>query len=267
MTPNMKCLVIGDAHVDELQDLKRFDALGNYIAIHQPDIIVLMGDFLSLNCLSEWDRNKRKTMELKRYSSEIEAGNIALDMLEYGIYKVNKARKKLKTKSYTPRKIYIEGNHENRLPRYLDYDPVFLGTVSIYQDLNLEDRGWEWVAYKASIEINGVSFTHIPISGNGKAISNPNVAQKALKLYHNSVVFAHTHTLDTAGEHRHNAPHLNQALCAGCFFEHVDEYAVGSRTDYWRGVVMLRMYAHNRFDISTVSMGRLLDEYGIRSPS
>ena len=109
--------------------------------------------------------------------------------------------------------------------------------------------------------VNGVAFTHVPINASGKPISNPTVAQKALRLYGTSIVFGHTHTLDHAAEHRHGTPHLNQALCVGCFFEHVDEYAVGSKTDYWRGIIVLTIYSPNRFDVETYSMSRLLKDY------
>ena len=144
----------------------------------------------------------------------------------------------------------------------MDTDPTFLGTVSIERDLKLVERGYIVVPYKDVYYVNGVGFTHCPISGMGRSISNPTVTQKALKLFAHSVVFGHTHTLDHSAEHRHGAPHLNQALCVGCFFEHVDDYAVGSKTDYWRGLVDLNIYSPNRFDFATTSMARLYAQYG-----
>ena len=258
-------LVVGDAHVDDQQDLRRFRHLSNYLVQHQPDYIVIIGDFLSLNCLSEWDRNKRMKMENRRYWKEIEAGNSALDLLEGAINKYNaeqtKCSKTRRKPTYKPFKVYVKGNHENRLDRYLDSDPVFAGVVSIEEDLKLVERGWGVVDYKEDYIIDGVSFTHIPINAMGKAIGNPTVSQKALRLYANSVVFGHTHTFDHAGEHKRNSKHLNQALSVGCFFEHVDEYAIGSKTDYWRGIVELNVYSTNRFDIKTVAMSQLLKEY------
>ncbi|CAB4169937.1 Calcineurin-like phosphoesterase domain, lpxH type [uncultured Caudovirales phage] len=239
-------LVVGDAHVDEHQSLDRFKALGKKIETEQPDHVVFIGDFLSMNCLSDWDKNKRCKMENRRYHLEIAAGNKALD------YAMSECRADVH---------YIEGNHEDRQSRYFDVDPTFLGTSSIKGDLHLADRGIEWVPYKSCLNIDGVSFTHIPITSLGKAIGNPNVAQKALKLFHNSVVFGHTHTLDHAAEHRHGSPHLNQALSVGCFFEHVDEYAQGSLTNYWRGLVDLYIYDTNRFDFSTTSMRQLYTQY------
>lgn len=240
----MKILVMGDAHVDETQNLKRFRLANGLIKSERPDALVIIGDFLSMNCLSDWDRNKRALMEGLRYDAEIKAGNKALDALLAGV-------------THKMEKHFIEGNHEDRLTRYLDIDPTFEGRVGIYQDLDLKSRGFSWTPYKQVRTVNGISFTHIPCSGNGKAIGNPNVASKALKLFHNSVVFGHTHTLDHAAEHRHGSPHLNQALSVGCFFEHVDAYAVGSKTDYWRGLVLLDSYKPNRFDVDTYALGRL----------
>lgn len=244
-----RVLVVGDAHVDDEQPLDRFKALGKKIQKEQPDYVILIGDFLSLNALSAWDRNKRMKMENRRYHLEMEAGNKALDLA--GI-----------DGSTASHIIYIEGNHENRLTRYLEYDPTFAGFADVPKDLQLAERHVHWVPYKDCFIVDGVNFTHIPIASNGKAIGNPNVAQKALRLFNTSVVFGHTHTLDHAAEHRHGAPHLNQSLSVGCFFEHVDEYAQGSMTNYWRGLVDLDIYDENRFDIRTTSMRQLYNQFG-----
>lgn len=242
-----RIVVVGDAHVDETQDLSRFKALKNFIKEQDPDEVVIIGDFLSLNCLSEWDKNKRAKMENRRYHKELEAGRKALDFMgANGDYPL----------------VYIEGNHENRLTRYFDVDPTFSEGIGLAKDLSLDDRGVRWVPYKGVYTRMGIGFTHIPISANGKPIGNPNVAQKALKLFHHSVVFGHTHTLDHAAEHRHGSPHLSQALCVGCFFEHVDEYAQGSITNYWRGIVVLDIYGQCRFDFSIMAMSQLKRRFG-----
>lgn len=243
-------IVVGDAHISDDQNLDRFKALGKMIDDKQPEYVVLIGDFLSMDCLSEWDRNKRKLMENRRYKKEVAAGNTALTLMGAGSQKHTEF-------------IYIEGNHENRLTRYLESDPTFDGMCSIPKDLSFHDRNIGWIPYKECLTLDGVSFTHIPINSGGKPIGNPNVANKALNLFQNSVVFGHSHTLDHAAAHRHGSEHLNQALCVGCFFEHVDAYAQGSMTNYWRGVVELDIYATNRFDVTTTSMRQLYNQYGV----
>lgn len=259
-----RVLVIGDAHVNPEQmhngELDRFAALGKKIVADQPDYVIIIGDFLSMDCLSAWDKNKRAKMEGMRYHLEVEAGNKALDLLMAPIQEWAK-----RTKKKMPVFIYVEGNHEDRLTRYLETDPTFLGTVSIPKDLHLDKRKVQWVPYKDVFYVNGVGFTHIPIGGAGRAIGNPAVCQKALKLFAHSVVFGHTHTLDHCAEHRHGAAHLNQSLSVGCFFYHVDDYAKGSKTDYWRGVVSLNIYSENRFDFTTTSLSSLMKEWGDES--
>lgn len=240
--------VVGDAHVDEHQTLDRFDCLNKYLKHVRPNYVITIGDFLSMNCLSDWDKNKRLLMETRRYSLEVDAGNEALDRMCKGLPK--------KT-----RLVAVKGNHENRVDRYFETDPTFLGTNSLEKDLHYYKRGFEVTEYKEHYYVNGVAFTHIPITSGGKSIGNPYVAAKALKLYGTSVVFGHTHTLDHCAEHRHGSPHLNQSLSVGCFFEHIDLYAQGSLTNYWRGIVTLNIYSENRFDIDTIAMSRLKAEY------
>jgi len=76
------------------------------------------------------------------------------------------------------------------------------------------------------------------------------------------VCFGHTHNFDVAAVHRKNSTSLQQAINCGCFFEHIDEYAQGSMTNYWRGVLLLDHYDTNRADIEQWSMGRLKRVYG-----
>lgn len=245
-------LVIGDAHVAPKQDLRRFTWARHLIEDVGPCRIVIIGDFVTMDSLSAWDKDKRKMMEGRRYHADINAGREALELMLDGV-------------DNNIEIVYTEGNHENRTDRYLDYHPELEGQINIEHDLlrDVRAEGFtvEYVRYKEDWTHRGVSFTHVPIQENGKPVTGKYAVQKSLGIYHNSVVFGHTHKLDTAGEHRHNAPHLNQALNVGCFFEHVDEYAKGSVTSYWRGLVLLDHYSDNRFDFATYSLGRLRDVY------
>jgi hypothetical protein len=254
-------LVIGDAHVDPRQlrnnkkGLRRFKWL-NHLIKSKPEIkrLIIIGDFVSFLSLSHWDRDKRRKMELKRYLQDEAAANAALDILLDGINPEIEL-------------VYIQGNHEEWLERYLDYDPTMEGKVGLEKDLKLKDRGFKVVVpYKSDYKYKGVSFTHVPIMANGKPVGGKYATAKALEVYHNSVVFGHTHCFDVAAIHRKNSPSLQQAVNVGCFFEHIDEYAQGSMTNYWRGVLFLEHYDHNRVDIDQWSMGRLRRFYESEKP-
>lgn len=242
-------LVVGDAHVGPGQNLRRFKWANQYLKDHPVDRIVIIGDFLTLDCFSEWDKDKRRKMEGRRYEQDLLVGRAALSMLLDGVDTSNCPV------------IFTEGNHEERAKRYIDTHPELEGVVDVEKDLFSGICPVTYVQYKNDWTYKGVSFTHVPIQENGKPIAGKFATKKALGLYHNSCVFGHTHKLDLACEHRHNSLHLNQAVNVGCFFEHVDEYAQGSATSYWRGLVVLDHYSFNRVDVETLSLGRLKRMY------
>ena len=97
-----KILVVGDAHVSTEENLNRFEYANALIMEKRPEVIVLMGDFITLNCLSFWDKDKRKSMEGRRYQEEIENANKALDLMFKGLYdELMEARKKKEETVYS----------------------------------------------------------------------------------------------------------------------------------------------------------------------
>lgn len=248
----IKTLVVGDCHVTNEQNLSRFKALGNYCVEKTPDNIIFIGDFLTLSCLSEWDRDKRKVMEGQRYALEIKSGNLALDLFFERIKHI---------RNYKPNIVYICGNHEDRLTRFLEKDPTFYGSISLENDLKLKERSITFIPYKKSIEIKGTVFIHVPIDVTGKPIRGVSITRKALQLYQKSCVFGHTHRLQIENFYRHGSSELQQVLNVGCFFEREEEYIKFSPTSYWKGLCLLNQYKNQRFDIETISLSRLKKGY------
>lgn len=241
-----KILVVGDAHVTNNQSLRRFKWMNDYMERSNPNYVVFIGDFLTLNSLSAWDRDKRLLMEQRRYFKEIDAGNQALDYLHF---------------PKETRVIFLEGNHEDRLTRYLNYHPEFAeGDISIPNQLRLNERGFKWIPYRSYFILNGIHFTHIPF-GTIREVTGVDICSKVQQVTVNTTVFGHTHRLHTACVHKHGQKHLQQILNVGCFFEEEEEYVQGRVTNYWKGLVELNNYDFGRFDINTISMGRLEREY------
>lgn len=236
-------LVVGDVHVAPGQNLKRAELLGKAIKALQPTRVVFIGDFMTFDSLSEWDMDKRKKMEGRRYAKDIRSGREFLSRMYTHIG------------SQRPEFHLCEGNHEYRLHRYLSSDPTFDGAVDYIGDLDI--GSWKITPFKSYISIQGVDFTHVPINEAGKAIGGKFACNKALDIVNGSVVFGHTHKLDTASIHRHGAEHLSHALNVGCYFEHIDDYAKGSVTSYWRGLVLINHYKHGRFGFNCLPMGMM----------
>ena len=123
-------LVIGDCHTDPSQlsrdGLRRFRWLNNLIKEKRPNRVIIMGDFTSFTSLSAWDKDKRRKIEGRRYEKDIEVANKALDYMQDGIMGIEK--------------VFIKGNHEEWLDRYIDIDPTFDGLHSVEKDMKLIER-------------------------------------------------------------------------------------------------------------------------------
>lgn len=251
-----KILLIPDAHVTQNQDVSRFLAAGSVIVEHRPDYVILGGDFMAMQSISHWDENKRITMEGKRYSEEMAMGRKALNFLLCKLKTLQEQQKKTKQKVYKPQIVYLEGNHEHWVQKYVEQNPTMEGHIGIEKDLGLEAKGISFVPYKSYCNINDVLYTHVPMDGSHQAIRGSNICLAASKYVGKSCVFFHTHRFETCRVSRVGCEDIH-ILTAGCFFEEgVSEYG----SNMWRGLTLLHNYAPGKFDIEQISMERLSRE-------
>jgi predicted phosphodiesterase len=111
--------------------------------IFKPDVVVVLGDFIDCAPISNFANDPVRT---QRFKKELASGRKALRELET-----------LRAKRY----VFIEGNHEYRLPKYLmqkapelfDFDELKMQNL-----LGLEK--WEYVPYRKDIKIGKMYFTH-----------------------------------------------------------------------------------------------------------
>ena len=106
------------------------------------------------------------------------------------------------------RRIYISGNHEDRLQRYLqDKAPELFDTVHVAQLLSLKRRGWEFVPYKQHIKIGKLFLTH----DAGRA--GKTAHYDALNAFQGNIVIGHTHRFGYAVEgSARGKPHVGAML-------------------------------------------------------
>lgn len=142
-----------------------FDAMEHY----QPHVVVVMGDFIDCLAVSHFAKDPARVFGLKH---EVEHAQSLLDKIP------------------AQRKIYLAGNHEDRLRRYLmEKAPEIMPFVSIPELLGLDQRGWEYVPYKHSTSIGKLHLTH-DVGSAGRY----NV-YRALDTFQASIATGHTHRL------------------------------------------------------------------------
>jgi hypothetical protein len=171
----------------------------------------------------------------------------------------NKADKKKVI--YVPTLNFTMGNHEYRLNRYIDENPILEGCFDI--EGFIKSEGWDVHPYLVPFWIEGICFMHfMPNAASGKAVGG-GIENKLNKFPHS---FVHGHQQQYQFGRRQNLegrPHFG--ICAGSFYMHDEEYRGACNTEI-RGFVHLKSF-ENRYgfadhDAEFVSLERLLIDYG-----
>jgi predicted phosphodiesterase len=182
-----RILIIPDTHVPYHSP----EALACVLAVARgwkPDGCVILGDWADFHAVSSHPKDPRRTLP---FEVEVVEVNGALDDLD----------KALGRNCWG---VYVEGNHETRLERYMiDKAPALLGCVDWRDMLHLDKRGWEVVPYKQSLELGNLRISH----DFGKA--GLQAARAATQDTGGNAIFGHTHRLMAHYQGQiHGAPHV-----------------------------------------------------------
>lgn len=170
-----RVLILPDAHIP-YHSTVWLDLVLQVGKSFKPDIIAIMGDWGEFYGVSSHAKDAKKA---NRMDEEIEACNAALDLIDA---------------LGATDKLYIEGNHEDRLRRYLMDNPALHNVVSTEKLLRLKERGWKFTSYKDHAKRGAAYFTHDVGSAGRNAI------YKALGLYQKTIITAHTHRMQMVVE-------------------------------------------------------------------
>lgn len=161
-----------------------------FIKNFKPDEIILLGDFMDVASLSAWDMDKKRLMEGRRYKKEVEWANKELDYLQANSKKVT----------------YIEGNHEDRVNRYLDKNPEMEGMMEVQDQLDIKNRGIKWVKMNDLYKRGDMHFTH-------GMYTNIHNARKHLQTLGCNVCYGHQHGTQTSMQNMAmQKPHMAYAI-------------------------------------------------------
>lgn len=164
-----RILIVPDTHAP-YHDKRAWDIVMQVGRAIQPDTIVHLGDLADFYAVSAYSKSPLRTLSLPDEVEICRSLRLQLDSLA------------------PKRKIFIEGNHEDRLRRYLtDKAPELFGLVNTDQLLQLSENDWEFYPYREHAKIGKVYFTH-DTGHAGKYATN-----RSLETYQHSVVVGHNH--------------------------------------------------------------------------
>lgn len=159
---------IFDVHVPE-HDPRAVEAFLAWAKHEQPDEIVIGGDFLELGSVSSHggDPDPPHLVDELRPAREL--------------------LRKIKSTCPDAKLVYLEGNHETRLTRWInDKAPGLAGALTLPVALGLEEMGIQWVPYGKTHKAGKLHFVH-------GFWCNDLHAKKHLLEYGSSVTYGHTH--------------------------------------------------------------------------
>ncbi len=168
-----KVLLIPDQHIPYNKN-SVWELLLKTVSEFKPDIIVILGDFGDFYAVSGHLKDPGMGNDLKW----------EVDQVVMHLYQLRKLAPKARI-------VFIEGNHEDRLRRYLwERAPELFGVISTQKLLNLDLLKIEFIPYGETLELGVASFTH----DLGKA--GDNAHRQARADYEGCAVIGHTHGME-----------------------------------------------------------------------
>lgn len=248
-----RIMVLPDVQAKPGLDFSYLRRYGAYVLEKRPDRIICGGDFGDMPSLSSYDKGKR-AFEGRRYKRDIEATQFAMQAFLGPINEYNKTAKK----PYKPEMDLFLGNHEWRIDRATNEDPMLHGMLSV-KDLAYEEYGWNVHPFLEVRVIEGVAFSHYFTSGvMGRPVTS---AQALLNKKHMSCIAFHQQGLQIATSSRADGALLT-AVIAGSAYEHDEDYLGPQGNKHWRGFLMLNDVKDGGFDLMPVSLSYINQKYG-----
>jgi hypothetical protein len=139
----------------------------------KPDFFIFGGDNLDMEAVNHWelDKGNKRAMEGKRLRKSYDT--FQSEILD-----------SLKLPSYC-RKIFMYGNHEEWIEKYIDKCPELEGFAEIERNLDLKE--WEIIPYHHTVKVGKIHFHH------GEYTSKHH-ACKMVDVYERNIISFHLHT-------------------------------------------------------------------------
>lgn len=171
-----KILFIPDSHHPYV-DKKAWALMLKAAKQFKPNHVIIQGDFADFYDVSSHSKDPKRRFILEE---ELNSVKTALDQVKALGAKNN---------------VFVSGNHEDRLKRYLESAaPELHSLISIPKILELKEKGFQYVPYKEHYKIGKLNVTHD--TGTAGRYAH----YKSLDAFQHNVVIGHTHRLGYAVE-------------------------------------------------------------------
>ena len=185
-----KAVLLPDIHHPHY-DHKLMESVNDFIKDYDPDEIVYMGDQMALDSISTWTKHTPLLREGQRLIRDYHD-------FDRDILKVHEKITRKETK-----RVFMIGNHEQRVNWYCEEHPSLSGLINIEYNLKLKERGYKVIPYNNIYKIGKLNVIH-------GFYYNKYHSAKTVDVFEGNVVYGHVHSpqvftkvspIDTKGYH------------------------------------------------------------------
>ena len=225
-------LITSDHHVPH-QDDPAIKAILKLMDDIKFDYNIILGDFLSCDCISHWNQSKHKTLELQRLKKDYILGNSLLDEMDKRLPKNCK-------------KHFFFGNHDGTwIDDLLESVPALEGLVEPASQLFLTERGYKTYKYNDVVAFGRLNLTHGIF-----ACSNP--IKKHLDELKVNIAFGHTHQLGMMFSSSAAREIAFAGYNTGCLCNMAPDYLKGKPHAWTHGFMIVYFYPDGYFDVNLI---------------
>lgn len=176
--------LLPDTH-SPFEDKRAWKLAMKIMRAFKPHTLVHLGDLADCYAVSSHSKDPTRVLQLDEELSAVRKLRAEMDSLG------------------AKRKVFIEGNHEDRLRRYLqDKAPELFTLIGTDNLLELTENDWEFVPYRETARVGKLHITHDTAQGGKYSTA------RALDTFQHSVVIGHHHAMqyfvegDATGKYR-----------------------------------------------------------------
>lgn len=250
--------VFSCAHADPETSNVRFKALGQFLYDLKPDMVVDLGDGADMRSLNSYDERYPKALASQSYQRDIESYNMAQELLRHPFKHHRKKR---------PYWVGFEGNHENRIKKYLALNPRNEGEKYGVSFSHLQTDYWfdDYHEYENSgpaiAVYDKVAYAHYFTSGNSStATGGIHHAYTVVQNLSCSATCGHSHKRDIYFKDG-AIPNGNIGLVVGCYKGAEEHWAGQANNQWWHGIVVKRELENGMYEPEFVSLNQIMKMY------
>jgi len=169
-----KTVLLPDIHHPHYEE-RTMDAVNRFIFDYDPDELIYMGDQMSLDCISFWNKRKPLLKEGQRLMTDY-------NMFDKEVLQVheNITREDI-------RRTFLIGNHEYRANTYVEEHPELEDFIDVVRHLDLAERGYKIIPFNHVHKVGKLYVMH----GRYYNIYH---SRKTVDEFEGNVVYAHVHS-------------------------------------------------------------------------